>query len=76
MSTTSQVRKPQQESPFKKSSAEKAQLRTAKKDYNKYKRHLDPTYTKHSSGAKALRTNDWSQMAQLLKMALAIEAVA
>lgn len=73
---TTVTKKPLAESPFRKSSAEKALLKVAKKDYNKYRRYVDPTYTKKTGGAKALRTNDWSQMPQLLKMALAVDAVA
>jgi len=76
MSTTSLIRKPETESPFRKSFAEKAQLKTAKKDFIKYQRHLDALYTKKNGGAKSLQTNDWKQMPQLLKMALAIDAAA
>lgn len=67
--------KPKVESPFKKTLAEKAILKTAKKNYNAEKRKLNPEYTKRGNN-RPLRTNIWSEMPELLKMALAIEVAA
>lgn len=67
------VRKPVQDSPFKKSSSEKALLKVAKRNYNKYKLYLNPNHTKRSGSRGALVTNDWSKMAEILKAGLAVD---